>query len=190
MSDPDTNEAKLRECARAYAAALLAGDEVEAEVAIRAAMRARLTPAEINGEIITPALWLIGELWARDEISVGVEHVATEISMRILALQGEAQRTAQGRTRQRVLLAAAEGEQHVMALKMAANLLTGAGYTHRHARRGRAGRVARRGRRHAPGRRGLPERDDGRRDGQAADRDRRDARRRARAAGSCSAGAR
>ena len=126
---PHPPDARLQELARAYAAALLAGDEVAAEVAIRDAVADRLSAADINEQIITPALWLIGELWARGEITVAVEHVATEISLRVLALQQEAQRTQQQRGARRVLLAAPAGELHTVALRMAANLLIGSGYS-------------------------------------------------------------
>ena len=124
----ESHEAKVSEAARAYAAALLAGDEVAAEIAIREAMDAHLSSEVIDDEIIAPALWLVGELWERGEITVADEHIATEISIRVLALQREAQRVAQARRDHRVMLAAAPGERHVVALRMAANLLRDAGY--------------------------------------------------------------
>ena len=124
----ESHEAKLSEFAGLYAAAVLSGDEAGAEITIREAMDAKLTTAEIDEEIITPALWLVGELWERGEISVADEHIAPAISMRVLALQREAQRVAQGRGGQRVMLAAPAGELHVVALRMVANLLREAGY--------------------------------------------------------------
>jgi MerR family transcriptional regulator, light-induced transcriptional regulator len=123
-----TRDARIDELARAYAAALLAGDEVAAETAIRESMEADLTTAEIDDEIMAPALWLVGELWERGEITVADEHLATEISLRVLALQREAQRAARGRRERTVMLAAPTGEQHVVALRMVANLLRDAGY--------------------------------------------------------------
>jgi MerR family transcriptional regulator, light-induced transcriptional regulator len=96
-------------------------------------MEARLTTAEIDEDIIAPALWLIGQLWERGEISVADEHAATEISateisIRVLALQREAQRVASARRHHRVMLAAPAGELHVVALRMIENLLRDAGY--------------------------------------------------------------
>ena len=124
----DSREAMVGEIARAYAEALLLGDEVAAEVAVREAIDAKLTTAEIDDEIIAPALWLIGELWERREISVADEHLATEISLRVLALQREAHRVAAARARHRVMLAAPSGELHVVSLKMIHNLLRHAAY--------------------------------------------------------------
>jgi methanogenic corrinoid protein MtbC1 len=48
--------------------------------------------------------------------------------MRVIALQREAERVADARRARRVMLATPEGERHVVALRMAGNLLSGAGY--------------------------------------------------------------
>ena len=124
----EAQQAKVTDLGRAYADALLSGDEAAAEIAIREAMDSGLETAQIDDEIIAPALWLVGDLWERGEISVADEHVATEISIRVLALQREAQRVAQTRGEQRVVLAAPAGEQHIVALRMVDNLLRNAGY--------------------------------------------------------------
>ena len=123
------HEQVLAELGQAYARALLQGDEIAAEVAIREAIDAGLTTAQIDDEIIAPALWLVGRLWARGEISVADEHLATNISLRVLALQREATRTVRGREGSKALLAAPEGEMHFVALQMISNLLRDAGYT-------------------------------------------------------------
>jgi methanogenic corrinoid protein MtbC1 len=124
----EAQRAKVTELGRAYAEALISADEAAAEIAIREAMDAGLDTASIDDEIIAPALWRIGDLWQRGEISVADEHIATEISIRVLALQREAQRVAQTRGEHRVLLAAPAGEQHIVALRMIDNLLRNAGY--------------------------------------------------------------
>ena len=120
--------AKLAEFQRVFATALLMADEVGAELAMREAMEAGLSEAEIDDGIIAPALWLIGDLWERGEITVADEHVATEICTRVLALQREAQRVARGRREHKVMLATPAGELHVVALRMTGNLLRDAGY--------------------------------------------------------------
>jgi methanogenic corrinoid protein MtbC1 len=122
------SDADIAELASAYARALILGDEVAAEVAIREAMDANVSTADIDDKVMTPALWLVGDLWERGKLSVAEEHIATEISLRVLALQREAQRVAESRNKRRILLAAPSGELHVVALRMVANLLRGAGY--------------------------------------------------------------
>ena len=124
----DSREERLMELGRAYARALLTGDEIAAELAMREALEAGLSAAEIDDELITPALWLVGDLWQRGELSVADEHLATEITLRVVTLQHEAQRVAQRRAGQRVMLAAPEGELHVVALRMIGNLLRDGGY--------------------------------------------------------------
>jgi MerR family transcriptional regulator, light-induced transcriptional regulator len=124
----EAQQAKVTDLGRAYADALLSADEAAAEIAIREAMDSGLETAQIDDEIIAPALWLVGDLWERGEVSVADEHIATEISIRVLALQREAQRVAQTRGEHRVVLAAPAGEQHIVALRMVDNLLRNAGY--------------------------------------------------------------
>jgi methanogenic corrinoid protein MtbC1 len=131
MARPPENqsrEAKVAELGRAYVDALLAADQAGAEIVVREAMDALFSTAEIDEEIIAPALWLIGDLWERGEISVADEHIATEISLRVIALQREARRVAAARADHRVMLAAPMGEMHVVALRMVDNLLRQAGY--------------------------------------------------------------
>jgi MerR family transcriptional regulator, light-induced transcriptional regulator len=124
----DMPEAKLAEFGRAYAAALLAGDEVAAELVIGEALDAGLGMPAIDDEIIAPALWLVGDLWERGDISIADEHLATEISLRVLALAREARRVSQERPGHRVMLAAPTAELHVVALRMTGDLLRDAGY--------------------------------------------------------------
>ena len=120
--------ARLAELQRWYADALLRGDETGAELVVRDAMDVDFAEAEIDEAIIAPALRLVGDLWESGEIDIAEEHHATEISLRVLALQREAYRVARRRAQHRVLLAAVEGEQHVVGLRMAGSLLLHAGY--------------------------------------------------------------
>lgn len=122
------DETRLAQLAGAYADALVAGDEIAAEIAVREAMDAELGTVEIDEKIIAPALWLIGELWERGTITIAEEHIATEITIRVLALQREAQRVKRGRGRYRVMLATPPGEAHVVALRMVENLVRESGY--------------------------------------------------------------
>ncbi|WCB96225.1 hypothetical protein DSM104299_04982 [Baekduia alba] len=113
---------------RAYADAVLAGDPRMAETVIREAIEAGLGEADIDDQVIAPALRLVGDLWADGELSIAEEHAATAISLRVISLQREAFRAARQRASQRVLLAGAQGEQHVVGLQMAASLVLSSGY--------------------------------------------------------------
>jgi methanogenic corrinoid protein MtbC1 len=113
---------------RAYADALLAGDAPAAEVVIRDAIDAGLDEPTIDDQVIGPALVLVGDLWADGRITVADEHLATSISIRVMTLQREAFRVARRRATQRVLLAGAQCEQHVVGLHMASSVILHAGY--------------------------------------------------------------
>src|SRR5215213_8499625 len=130
MADRSRNDAdeRVAALAREFTKALLSGDELAADLVIRRAIEAELSQTEISEELIAPALWLIGDLWQRGEITVADEHLASEITLRVLALQQEARRVHDQRKGYRVLLATPSGEHHVVALRMVAGLLLNAGY--------------------------------------------------------------
>ena len=111
-----------------FTAALVAGDPRAAERVAREAIDAGLDQATIDEGIVAPAMRRIGDLWHRGEITVADEHLATDISYRVLALQREAFRVAERRAHEPVMLAAVEGEQHVLGLEMAGSLLEHAGF--------------------------------------------------------------
>jgi methanogenic corrinoid protein MtbC1 len=111
--------------AGAFLDALLSGSARGAEDAVRAALDRGLPPGAVHVEVIAPAMRTIGELWARDEITVADEHLATAITYRALnVISGEPPEP----TRQRIMLAALEGERHVVGLQMVADALTAAGF--------------------------------------------------------------
>ena len=107
---------------------LIEGDALAAEAVARDAYDEGMPYDLIQDAIVTPALHRIGTLWERGEISVAHEHLATQISYRVLALLRELFRVTRQRSEHRVMLAAVEGEQHVVALQMAADLLDYSGY--------------------------------------------------------------
>jgi len=111
-----------------YVEALLAGEEASAERAIRDAIDAGIGESTIYDAIMAPALRRVGEGWASGELSVADEHLATHISVRMVALQREVSRVTNRRLSTRVLLCGLEQEQHVVGLEMAANVLLHAGY--------------------------------------------------------------
>ena len=108
--------------------ALLTADQDEAERVTRDALSAGLPAALIDDHIVRPAMRSIGERWARGEITPSDEQRATEIVLRLLTVVRDVGRVEQQRLETTVLLCAPEGEQHVVGLLMAADLLDDAGY--------------------------------------------------------------
>lgn len=116
---------RLRE---AYAASVVAGEEPGAERAIRDALDAGLTEGVIHDAVIAPAMRRVGDLWAAGELSVADEHLATHITIRMVALLRESVRVADRRPEHRVLLAGLEHERHSVGLEMAGSVLMHGGY--------------------------------------------------------------
>jgi len=108
--------------------ALAAGDPAEAEAVGQAALDAGMEVPAIQSRVITPAMERIGELWQCDAMTVADEHLATAISANVLSRLFPHGLHAQPRSRQRIMLAAAAGEHHVLGLQMAADALEGAGF--------------------------------------------------------------
>jgi len=127
LPDP-AQRAAVAALADAYCEAVLAGDQPEAERVIREAIEAGLPETLIGGDIVAPAMREVGALWEAGRISVADEHLATELSTRILTLQREHFRIVHRRATRRILLAAPEGERHVLGLDMVASVLLHAGY--------------------------------------------------------------
>lgn len=114
--------------AAAFTEALLSGDPRTAELVVRDAIDAGLSQGVIDEAVIAPAMREMGELWKRGDITVADEHLATDISFRVLAMQREAFRVADRRKGKVVMLGAVETEQHVLGLEMAGSLLDEAGF--------------------------------------------------------------
>lgn len=121
-------EELIRPLREAFTDALVRGDAVAAELTVRDAIDAGVDEPSIDDQVVAPALRRIGDMWERGELTVADEHLATHISLRVLALQRETFRVQRRRAAQRVMLAAVEGEQHVVGLEMAGGLLANAGY--------------------------------------------------------------
>jgi diguanylate cyclase (GGDEF)-like protein len=114
--------------ARRYGDALRAADAHSAERVIEEALEQGMSAVEVQTDLIRPAMAWIGELWETSAISVADEHLATAVSQRMLMRLLEPLQTAAPRSRNRVLLAAVEGQHHVLGLRMVADVLEGAGF--------------------------------------------------------------
>lgn len=82
----------------------------------------------LYGELFAPAMREVGERWASGVISVAQEHVATGLMEELLARDYACVFVRERASRETVLMACVEHERHVLGLRMAANLLEGAGF--------------------------------------------------------------
>lgn len=108
---------------RAYGDALRAADGAAAERVALDCLRRGMGVEALYGRVIAPAMWRIGSLWEKGAITVADEHLATALTHRVMAsVYGVSFGGAISRPG-RILLAAAEGEQHELGLRMVADVL-------------------------------------------------------------------
>lgn len=111
-----------------FSEALLRGEYGAAESIVDEALERGIEIAAVHGQLIEPAMRSIGKLWERRAISVADEHLATSISHRVAARAFWRARRTAARCRERVMLAAVQGEHHVLGLRLVADVLDLAGY--------------------------------------------------------------
>lgn len=82
--------------------------------------------------LLQPALYDIGVLWQRNEITVDQEHLATSIAQTFLARFYRRAQVGALANRRSVLFASGAGNQHVVGLRMVADTFAIAGWTVNH----------------------------------------------------------
>jgi MerR family transcriptional regulator, light-induced transcriptional regulator len=117
----------IRRLSHTYQDALTVADAGGAGRVARRALGEGTGVAGLYQRVIAPAMWRIGELWEQGEISVADEHLATALTHQAMAgIYGPSlgHKVKPGR----ILMAAVEGEQHALGLRMAADVVELAGY--------------------------------------------------------------
>jgi diguanylate cyclase (GGDEF)-like protein len=127
--DPSRREADraTRRLSRAYQDALTVADAGGAGRVARQALGEGMGVAGLYQRVIAPAMWRIGDLWEQGAISVADEHLATALTHQAMAgIYGPSlgHKARPGR----ILMAAVEGEQHALGLRMASDVIELAGY--------------------------------------------------------------
>lgn len=106
---------------------LLTGDANGAWDVVTGALNAGKTPEDVHMDMLVPALRSIGERWHVGEISVGDEHRASAVAMRIVG-QLSPRFTRRGRKRGSVVVATPPGDLHSLPVAIMADLVRGAGF--------------------------------------------------------------
>jgi HD-GYP domain-containing protein (c-di-GMP phosphodiesterase class II)/methylmalonyl-CoA mutase cobalamin-binding subunit len=134
-SGPDAREqvradptALVESTLETYVTALQRGDAEMAEGAIATAIEDGIAPTKLHAEVIAPALRRITVLCDSGEIDIEREHRATGITRRVLATLYRYMIGGTEPTRERVLLAGVEGDEHTLGLQMVHDQLAAAGY--------------------------------------------------------------
>lgn len=133
-SGPDAREkaadptALAEKTLETYGAALERGDAETAEGAIAQAIEDGIPATTLHGEVIAPALSRIRELLGAGEIDSDRERLAKGITRRVLATLYRYMIGNAEPTRERVLLAGMEGDEHALELQMMHDQIAAAGY--------------------------------------------------------------
>jgi HD-GYP domain-containing protein (c-di-GMP phosphodiesterase class II)/methylmalonyl-CoA mutase cobalamin-binding subunit len=134
-SGPDAREqvrsdpaALVESTLETFATALERGDAEMAEAAIATAIEDGISPTTLHAEVINPALRRITVLSETGEIGEDLERHATTIIRRVLATLYRYMTGNTEPTRERVLLAGVEGDEHTLGLQMVHDQLAAAGY--------------------------------------------------------------
>jgi methanogenic corrinoid protein MtbC1 len=111
-----------------YGTALERGDAETAEGAIATAIEEGIPATTLHGEVIAPALQRIRELRAAGAIDADREKLAKGITRRVLATLYRYMVGNTEPTRERVLLAGIEGDEHALELQMMHDQIAAAGF--------------------------------------------------------------
>jgi methanogenic corrinoid protein MtbC1 len=111
-----------------FTAALERGDAEMAEGAIATAIDDGMIPATLHGEVIAPALRRIDEMLCDAELEPDRRQLALGITRRVLATLYRYMLAGSDATRERVLVAGIEGDEHPLELQMMHDQLSAAGY--------------------------------------------------------------
>jgi len=134
-SGPDAREQLRRDPAalvestlEIFATALEKGDAETAEGAIASAIEDGISPTTLHAEVIGPSLRRLDVLSEAGELGVEGEHRAATIVRRVLATLFRYMTGGTEPTRERVLIAGIEGDEHTLGLQMVHDQLAAAGY--------------------------------------------------------------
>jgi excisionase family DNA binding protein len=106
---------------------LVHGDEGGAWAVVEEALGSSMTPEEVYTAVMAPAMASIGERWARHELDIEDEHMASTIVQRLAGRLGP-RFARRGRHRGTVVLGAPAGDAHGIPVMLMADLLRGRGF--------------------------------------------------------------
>lgn len=117
---------------RFYLDALRAADAAGAYRIVSEALAQGMSIPQLYQRVIGPAMYEVGRLWEKGALTVADEHLATALTHRVLAAlrpppRVEA-RPGSAAAKKRAMLAAVQGEQHALGLRMVADVLEDVGF--------------------------------------------------------------
>ena len=112
---------------KAHLDALVGGNRLACAALTQRLLDAGADVREIYDDLYRPALYEVGAMWARNQVSVAIEHLATSITEGLMnhLYAGLVKPLAQGRS---VVLACVEGETHQVGIRMVADIFDFCGW--------------------------------------------------------------
>ena len=104
-----------------YTGALLAGDHREASRVVKDALDRGIEPVTIYVEVFRPAMEEVGNTWARGELNMAIEHLATSITLQQITFVRDAGKR-KPETGITAVVASVEGEMHSVGTSVIASL--------------------------------------------------------------------
>lgn len=101
---------------------LIAGDEAGSWTIVEECLTSGMTPHNLYDRLIAPAMTEVGARWAKGELDVADEHLATAIATRLVGRLGP-KFVRPGRSRGVVVLAMIAGDSHGLPSSMLADVL-------------------------------------------------------------------
>src|ERR1700710_787028 len=123
-----SGDALTHRLSRSYGDALRVGEPGAAADLIDDARDAGLSPVDVQSRIVAPAMYRIGDLWERGALTIGQEHLATAVSHHVLTRLYPKLLRHPLREGDLAVIAAVQGEHHVLGLRMVADVFEGAGF--------------------------------------------------------------
>ena len=133
--DENSREAGVREdeqlyttALREYSEALAAHDGTGAQVLALENLRKGMSIETLYGDVLTAAMREVGRRWEDGMITVADEHVATEITSRVMAAAFNYTISRVAPRNEVIILAAIAGQYHSLGIRMVSDILELAGF--------------------------------------------------------------
>ena len=111
-----------------YLETLLQGDGRQCKAIVTELLAKGEPPALLYTDLFQKALYRIGELWEQNRVSVAVEHLATAITERLLAIVYPTLLSSTKRHGRKAVIACSANEYHQIGARMVADIMESRGW--------------------------------------------------------------
>ena len=128
LSSSDDATMPFKQHYEKYLTSLLQGKSSECATIVQTLLADKVAATELYVDLFQRSLYRIGDLWECNRISVAVEHLATAITERMLALVYPTLLVDSHSKGQKVILSCSANEYHQIGARMIADILESRGF--------------------------------------------------------------